>query len=209
MGTQNPNDDFLPSTPSSFGLPPGHAIGCSTNLPPKDWPHAPVHRLSENGVYIVTAGTLYKHHFFDTPNKRDMLERSLLSLAKLHKWQLEAWAVMNNHYHYVARGNPDSTNLHEFIRIFHKQSASELNHLERCIGRNVWYNFWDTRLTNQYSYLARLHYVHANPVNHGLVAVANQYLWCSAAWFERTASAAQVKTVYSFKIDRVNVYDDF
>ena len=46
-------------------------------------------------------------------------------------------------------------------------------------------------------------------VKHGLVPVANQYRWCSAAWFERTASPAQVKTIYRFKIDRVQVDDDF
>jgi putative transposase len=39
--------------------------------------------------------------------------------------------------------------------------------------------------------------------------MANQYRWCSAAWFERTASPAQVKTIYGFKIDRLKVQDDF
>jgi len=39
--------------------------------------------------------------------------------------------------------------------------------------------------------------------------VANQYPWCSAAWFERAASPAQVKTIYGFKIDQVKVEDDY
>jgi len=39
--------------------------------------------------------------------------------------------------------------------------------------------------------------------------VANQYPWCSAAWFERTASAAQVKTIYRFKTDKLDLPDDF
>jgi len=54
-----------------------------------------------------------------------------------------------------------------------------------------------------------LNYVHQNPVKHGLVPVANQYRWCSAAWFERTASTAQVKSIYRFKVDQVRVRDDF
>jgi putative transposase len=41
------------------------------------------------------------------------------------------------------------------------------------------------------------------------VPVASQYPWCSSAWFERTASPAQVKTIYSFKLDQVKVDDDF
>jgi len=92
---------------------------------------------------------------------------------------------------------------------FHYHSASQLNALDQQPGRSVWYNYRDTRLTHQHSYLARLHYVHRNAVKHGLVPVANQYPWCSAAWFERTASPAQVKTIYGFKTDRLGVEDDF
>jgi hypothetical protein len=50
---------------------------------------------------------------------------------------------------------------------------------------------------------------HQNPVKHGLVPVASQYPWCSARWFERTASAAQVKSIYRFKLDQVRLCDDF
>jgi putative transposase len=73
----------------------------------------------------------------------------------------------------------------------------------------VWFNFWDTKLTYERSYLARLNYVHQNPVRHGLVAKASQYRWCSAAWFERVTPPAMVKTIYGFKIDKLNIHDDF
>jgi putative transposase len=180
-----------------------------SQLPPKDWPHAPVHRLSCNAVYFVTSGTLHKHHYFDTPLKRDLLERLLLSLAKERGWQLEAWAVFANHYHIVVRGDPSSTNLRAFLHRLHGVSSHDLNKMDGVPGRQVWFNYRDTRLTHQYSYLARLNYVHQNAVKHGLVQVASQYPWCSAAWFERVASPAQVKTIYRFKIDRVNVPDNF
>src|SRR5262245_19840406 len=91
----------------------------------------------------------------------------------------------------------------------HTETATAINHQENATGRPVWYNFWETRLTYERSYLARLNYVHQNAVKHGLVRRANQYRWCSAAWFERTARPAQVKTVYSFKTDQLRVLDDF
>jgi putative transposase len=69
------------------------------------------------------------------------------------------------------------------------------------------YEFWDTRLTFEKSWFARLNYVHQNPVKHGLVPVANQYPWCSASWFETNARSGFVKSVYPFKIDRINVPD--
>jgi len=57
--------------------------------------------------------------------------------------------------------------------------------------------------------MVRLNYVHQNPVKHGLVTVANKYSWCSAAWFERIASPATVKSIYSFRTDKINIYDDY
>jgi putative transposase len=195
--------------PKSFILPRIPLTDPKTQVTPKDWPHAPVHRLADNAVYFVTAATINKAHLFDTPEKRDLLEQLLLSTAKAYGWQLEAWAVLANHYHIVARGNPASRGLGEFIHDLHGASARELNKLDSVKGRPVWFNYWDTKLTIQHSYLARLNYVHQNAVKHKLVAVANQYPWCSAAWFERVASAAQVKTIYNMKIDRVKVDDDF
>ena len=174
----------------------------------KDWPHAPVHRLNSDGIYMVTAATLHKAHLYTTPEKLTILENNLLSLAKRYE-QLEAWAVFSNHYHFVARSDPERQSLKRFLIHLHADTARELNGLAQAAGRKVWQNFWDTKLTYQRSYLARLNYVHQNPVKHGLVHVANQYPWCSAAWFERTASPAAIKTIYGFKIDTLRIQDDY
>src|SRR5215470_6419742 len=175
----------------------------------KQWPHAPVHQLTPDGVYMVTAATLYKERLFKAPENLSSVENSLLALSHKYQWQLEAWAVFSNHYHFVVRGLPGCTDLGKLIKHLHADTARELNRLDKAAGRQVWFNFWDTRLTYEQSYFARLNYVHQNAVKHGLVAVANQYRWCSAAWFERTASPATVKTIYAFKIDKLNIRDDF
>jgi len=175
----------------------------------KRWPHAPVHQLTSDGVYMVTAATLHKEHLFRVPESLTLLEDKLLSLSHKYEWQLEAWAVFTNHYHFVARGLLGCAGLEKLIKHLHSDTARELNRLDNAAGRQVWFNFWDTRLTYERSYFARLNYVHQNAVKHGLVTVANQYRWCSAAWFERTASPASVKTIYAFKIDKLNIRDDF
>jgi len=175
----------------------------------KDWPRVPIHRLGLNGVYMMTSATLNKHCLFDSPQKLTLLESELLSLAKQFGWHLEAWAVFSNHYHFIAQSDAASADLREMTHKLHSNTGRELNKIDGSTGRTVWYNFWDTKLTYQKSYLARLNYVHQNPVKHGLVPVANQYQWCSASWFERTASPADVKTIYGFKIDQLNIKDDF
>ena len=174
----------------------------------KDWPHAPIHRLDSSGIYMVTGTTVNKEHVFATAEKLSLVEDELLTLAKIYEWQLEAWAVFANHYHFVARGSEEGS-LKKFLQHLHSNTARKTNRLDDTAGRQVWYNFWDKKLTFERSYLARLNYIHQNAVKHGLVWVANQYPWCSASWFERTASPATIKTIYSFKVDQLKIDDDY
>jgi putative transposase len=173
------------------------------------WPHAPTHRLAESGTYIVTASTYQKAHHFRGSERLAVLHRGLLAVARDFGWNLEAWAVFSNHYHFIGHSPPDATSLSGMLSMLHAKTAGWVNRLDGTPQRQVWFNFWETRLTYQQSYLVRLNYVHQNPVRHGLVAVANQYPWCSAAWFEREASSAMVKSIYRFKTDRVTMMDDF
>ena len=102
-----------------------------------------------------------------------------------------------------------ATSHRDFVRHLHRELAIRLNRIDRTPGRRVMYEFWDTHLTFERSWLTRLNYVHQNAVKHGLVSVANQYPWCSASWFESNARTGFVKSVYSFKTDRIKVPDNF
>ena len=138
-----------------------------------------------------------------------MLHSALLTIANRHDWRLEAWAVFPNHYHFVAVSPSDPSSLKGFLQELHSRTAIALNRVRTGPpSRKVWHNYWETQLTHQNSYLARLNYVHQNPVKHGLVTVANQSAHGSAAWFERTATPARIETIYSFKTDRLNIGDD-
>lgn len=206
-GDKSPAQSGDKSPHSKVAPPDGVAI--SNTALKKPWPHAPVHKLTEHGVYFVTAGTLHKEHLFRGDERLALLEFELLTKANLYHWQVEAWAAFSNHYHFVARGCPDSMDLGKLLKHLHSDTARELNRMDGTLGRKVWHNFRDTKLTYERSYLARLNYVHQNAVHHRLVPVANQYRWCSAAWFERVATPAMVQTIYGFKTDRLEVEDDF
>ncbi len=172
----------------------------------RDWPHAPPHRLSSAGVYFVTARTLDRHPHFEAPERRSFLRDRLLELTGQYGWRLEAWAVLSNHYHLVGH-SPEATasaeSLRRLLRHLHADTARHVNRLDATPGRQVWHNYRETRLTYQHSYLARLHYTHANAVHHRLVAVAADYPWCSARAFEAACTAAWVRTVRSFGIDEI------
>lgn len=178
-------------------------------MPSSDWPHAPLHRIDQQGTYMVTGGTYRKETFFNTNAKLDMMLDTLLEVASDREWQLQAWAVMANHYHFVAVSPDNAATLGRLVAKFHMLTAKGANQVDGVPGRRVWYQYWDSRITYERSYLARLHYVHTNPVHHGVVPVATAYRWCSAGWFERTADRAFRRTVESFKTDGLSVVDDF
>jgi len=46
-------------------------------------------------------------------------------------------------------------------------------------------------------------------VHHGMVLKPDDYPWCSARWFERHSTPAQIQTIYGLKTERLNVEDDF
>jgi len=190
------------------------AVGTLQSLPePKTpWPHAPTHQLTQRGTYFVTSATYQKAHYFRGAKRLQVLQRGLLTVAEQFGWQLEAWAVFSNHYHFVAHSPvdaADAVSLTPMLSFLHVKTASWINKLDQQSERQVWHNFWDTRLKQQRSYLARLNYVHQNAAKHGLVPLACQYPWCSAAWFERAASPAMVKAIYRFKTDILSGADDF
>jgi putative transposase len=190
------------------------ALDRANPKPAKDtpWPHAPTHQLSESGTFLVTAGTHLKQHHFKGTARLAVLHRGLLTVARDFGWHIEAWAVFSNHYHFVAHSPTDTDNaesLSIMLGQLHGKTVKWVNRIDGIAGRRVWHNFWETRLTYERSYLARLNYVHQNPVKHGLVKVANPYAWCSAAWFKRMARPAQVKTIYGLKTNGLRVLDEY
>ncbi len=173
-----------------------------------DWSHAPTHRFGEAGVYFVTGATHHKQHFYRAPDALDALQHLLLALAAKHACDLQAWSLFSNHYHLVLACE-DAESVRRMLARFHSDAAVAQNHRDRVQGRKVWFQYRETLLTYERSWLARLRYTHENSVHHGLVEDARRYPWCSARWFEENARDSFVKTVRGVAIDRVNVYDDF
>jgi putative transposase len=176
---------------------------------PGSWPLAPPHYFTSQGTYNITAVTLHRKPLFDSDARLDLFCDTTFELAKNYELILQAWAFFANHYHLVISFENTETIHRDFVRHLHRELTMRLNRVDSTPSRRVMYEFWDTHLTFEKSWLARLNYVHQNPVKHRLVPVANQYRWCSAPWFETNARYGFVKSVYSFKTDQIKVPDDF
>ena len=161
---------------------------------------------------MVTCGTYHKGPMLTSPERLDSFQSLLFELAEKHGWRLQAWAVMSNHYHWIGlwpEEAEDARSLRTLTSRLHEISAKRLNREDGTPGRKVWCNYWDSHVTFEASYFARLKYVHDNPEHHGVVRRSVDYPWCSRAWLERTANRAFVKQLDGFKTDQLDLPDDF
>ena len=173
-----------------------------------EWAHSPSHKVGPRGAYMVTAATLYKAPLFNYRAKLDILAEKLFEVAEHRGAKLQAWAIFSNHYHFVACFDVEP-NLASMTRELHANSARIVNEMDGKPRRKVWIQYWDSHITFQRSYFARLNYVHRNAVRHGVVREAANYPWCSAGWFERSAKRAFQKTIWAFRDVKLRIDDDY
>jgi putative transposase len=158
---------------------------------------------------MVTASTLHKWRFFHDDDRLSLLQGILFDSLKRSGWQIQAWSVFSNHYHFIAKAPEGESSLKEVIQRIHSLTAREVNRLDNASGRRIWFQYWDSCITYEKSYYPRLNYVHNNPVKHGMVPDAKLYPYCSASWFESQGELSFRKKVESFRYDQITVPDDY
>lgn len=175
----------------------------------KTYLHNPPHYFVPNAMYMVPGAVLHKQHLLSENRRKELVLQTLLERTNLLGWALEAWAILNNHYHFIAKAPEDASTLKKLIQQLHSITAIQINKWDRTSGRQVWFNYWDSCLTYEKSFLARLHYIHMNPVKHGLVDEAINYPYCSYRWFVEHGDEVLKEQVFAQPIDRLQIFDDF
>ena len=89
------------------------------------WHHAPPHHFEEGQVYFVSAGMLHKKHHFSPDEHRAYQQERLLSALDRNGWLVQAWAVLSNHYHFVAETPEGVTPLGRVLRDLHSETARQ------------------------------------------------------------------------------------
>ena len=162
-----------------------------------------------NAMYMVTGAILHNQHVLNEDRKKQLVLATLLKRSESLGWHLEGWAILNNHYHFIAKALQKASTLSKLIQQIHSITAVEINKWDNTPGRQVWFNYWDSCLTYEKSWLARLHYVHMNPVKHGLAEDAYDYPFCSYRWFMEQSDNELKQQVFNQPIDRLNIFDEF
>jgi len=176
----------------------------------KTYPHAPPHLFIPGAVYFITASTYHSVHHLKSDERKRQWRQSLDHVLQREHWLLDAWVVLNNHYHILLHAPEASAQrLPNMIRDMHKFLANDWNTCDKTPGRMVWHNYWDTCLRDDRSYYTRLNYIHWNPIKHGLVANPEDYPLSSyrAYLTEQESDLRQWEKEYPW--GGIKVEDDF
>jgi len=177
----------------------------------KSYHHAPAHLFRAGSSYIVTAGTYGKVSHLHNDERKQQWRKSLDFVVRREKWSVVAWVVLDNHYHILLQApEGGAERLPQMLGDMHKYLGRRWNGADGTPGRRVWWNYWDTCLTREASYLARLNYIHWNPVKHGLVAQPEDYAFSSYRGFLEEQNGELVhRWEGDYPWDRVSIRDDF
>jgi len=173
-------------------------------------PHknTPPHWFVSNAIYMVTGSTLHKKPLLNADMKRANFCETLMERAHILGWTLHAWAVMTEHYHFIAQSPNNALSLKMLVQGVHSVNAKFVNRMDNTPGRRVWYNYWDTCLRNEASYCARMNYVLLNPVKHGLVENPQEYPFSSYKYFVESTEPEFQKLVLSQPIDDLHMVEE-
>jgi len=105
-----------------------------------NWPHGPAHWLFEPGLYMITARTYQKLPHLHSAMRLDFFVGSLFDYATDFEWNLRAWAVLSNHYHFVGASSKPAT-LQKFLGKLHMKTVKQLNLWDNTPSRKCGFNF--------------------------------------------------------------------
>ena len=128
--------------------------------------HHPPHIFIDNSWYFITAGIFEKHPLLKPDIHKELLREQIMTLAREFQRFVEAWVILDNHYHLLIKSNVGEI-LATFFQRLHGRTAFDMNKSDSIRGRQVWHNYWDTLIRNETDYWTRFNYIHHNPVKHG------------------------------------------
>jgi putative transposase len=171
--------------------------------------HTPAHLFLDNQPYFITGAIFKKRRLLaDSELKQVLLTIIKRNFQKL-EWQLNAYVILDNHYHLLGISNKGE-DLATLIRGIHGASSRVIRQKVDC-ELPVWWNYWDYCPRGETDYYTKLNYLLTNPIKHGYVSDLNDYSFSSfpskLKAIGREAMIEQFRVYADYSL--VDLYDDF
>ncbi len=193
----------------------------------KTYKHNPPHLFRSNAKYFITGATYEHVRYMKSDEAKDIFLNYLFKSFEHYNWKIEDWVVLDNHYHLMANAPENAETLAQVINNVHRFSSGGIKSLDlECIDcvnaaptqsahsiehsiKKMFHNYWDTCITYENSYYARLHYLWYNPVKHGYVKYPLEWKYGSYYYRHHDEKEYLDKIMKLYPCDKVKVFDDF
>jgi putative transposase len=143
----------------------------------KEHPHTPAHLFIDDTSYFITSAIYNKRRLLVNSELKSQLLTIIQESFQLLNWKLDAWVILDNHYHVIATSRK-GTDLSKIMGRIHSYSGTLIRKVTHC-ELPVWWNYWDYCPRNEKDYFTRLNYLLMNPIKHGYVDNLNDYPFSS------------------------------
>ena len=158
-------------------------------------PHQPPHLAVDQTLYLLTAAC-YEHRAHMHTAERRQAVLDLLFEQFIHRgMEIQAWAVLSNHYHLLVHVTEFKA-LGEIFRRVHGCTSRDWNKEEQMQGRKVWFRYSDRGIRSEAHYYTTLNYIHYNPVKHKLVASPYDWPWSSVLWYRENKGRGWLRDLW-------------
>jgi putative transposase len=155
--------------------------------------------LADEHFFFVTTTIVHFVNIFSDYRFFQILIDNIKHYQKKYKFKVIAYVIMPSHFHWIVEVNPKYGTISDIMRDLKKYSAWDIleeidktdNHLSKifkaaAVGypnqkRKLWMpRFDDEVIRNEKMFWTKLHYIHNNPIEAGLVRRAEKYKYSSA-----------------------------
>lgn len=129
-----------------------------------------------DAIYFVTAVTKNRQLLFKNQANVALLRQTVREVKELHPFEMRGYGILPDHFHLLFHASEETAVtkiLHSIKRNF-TINYKKAWHNSKSIS--LWQKrFWDHVIRNERDFLNHLHYIHYNPVKHGLVTKPEDY----------------------------------
>lgn len=157
-----------------------------------------IRRYAPGGTFFFTVVTHGRRRLFVMERARCLLREAVLEVQRELSFEMVATVLLPEHWHCVwtlPEGDFDYSKRWGLIKSrFSKRwlaaggrdmgvSAARTRHRERGVWQR---RFWEHRIRDEEDFMRHVHYIHYNPVKHGLVRCPHDWAYSSfRRWVEQ------------------------
>jgi len=141
-----------------------------------------IRRHPPNGAPIfITTVTANRDPILASNENKQLLLEIIREVKIEHEFSMLGYVILNDHFHLIIKTrDTDISKIMQSIKLRFTKRYIKQNAISKAQPVSLWQRrFWDHLIRDEGDFQRHLDYIHYNPVKHGIVKSANEYVFSS------------------------------